>query len=187
MYEALMWAVEKARTHSSILRDLKLTSKNYMLATVHRAENTDNPERLNNILTAFNQITDNLIWPVHPRTRKKLVELNWQPEKHIILIEPVGYMDMAKLEENARTIITDSGGIQKEAFWLQVPCVTLRDETEWVETVESGWNKLTELNSEKILHTIEAIQSNIALNYYTKMKKYTIPLFSNSIKSFFLK
>jgi UDP-N-acetylglucosamine 2-epimerase len=149
-----MWAVEKARTHSSILRDLKLTSKNYMLATVHRAENTDNPERLNNILTAFNQITDNLIWPVHPRTRKKLVELNWQPEKHIILIEPVGYMDMAKLEENARTIITDSGGIQKEAFWLQVPCVTLRDETEWVETVESGWNTLAGTISDKILSTI---------------------------------
>jgi UDP-N-acetylglucosamine 2-epimerase len=103
------------------------------------------------------------------------------------MIEPLGYFDMVSIEENARTIITDSGGIQKEAFWLQVPCVTLRDETEWVETVESGWNKLTELNSEKILHTIEAIQSNIALNYYTKMKKYTIPLFSNSIKSFFLK
>jgi UDP-N-acetylglucosamine 2-epimerase len=162
MYEALMWAVEKARTHSSILRDLKLTSKNYMLATVHRAENTDNPERLNNILTAFNQITDTLIWPVHPRTRKKLIELDWQPEKHIILIEPLGYLDMANLEENARLIITDSGGIQKEAFWMQVPCVTLREETEWVETVESGWNTLTSTNQEKILESINSDCSNLS-------------------------
>jgi UDP-N-acetylglucosamine 2-epimerase len=154
MYESLMWAVEKARTHSSILRELKLTSKNYLLATVHRAENTDNMERLNNILTAFNQITDTLIWPVHPRTRKKLVEMDWKPEKHIILIEPVGYLDMANLEENARLIITDSGGIQKEAFWLQVPCVTLREETEWVETVESGWNTLSGTRSDKIFSTI---------------------------------
>jgi UDP-N-acetylglucosamine 2-epimerase len=133
-----------------------------MLATVHRAENTDNPERLNNILTAFNQITDTLIWPVHPRTRKKLIELDWQPEKHIILIEPLGYLDMANLEENARLIITDSGGIQKEAFWMQVPCVTLREETEWVETVESGWNTLTSTNQEKILESINSDCSNLS-------------------------
>ncbi|MBE0685044.1 MAG: UDP-N-acetylglucosamine 2-epimerase (non-hydrolyzing) [Anaerolineaceae bacterium] len=162
MYEALMWAVEKARTHSSILKDLELAPKNYLLATVHRAENTDDPEQLNNILTAFNQLTETLVWPVHPRTQKKLVDLNWQPEKHIILIEPVGYMDMVRLEENARTIITDSGGIQKEAFWLQVPCITLRDETEWVETVESGWNTLTSINQEKILESINANSTNFS-------------------------
>ena len=129
---------------------------------MHRAENTDNPQRLNNILTAFNQITETLLWPVHPRTRKKLVELNWQPQNHINLVEPVGYLDMVRLEENARTIITDSGGIQKEAFWLQVPCVTLRDETEWVETVESGWNTLTSINQEKILESINANSTNFS-------------------------
>jgi UDP-N-acetylglucosamine 2-epimerase len=162
MYEALMWALKKARTHSTILDDLKLTPKNYLLATVHRAENTDNPERLNNILTAFNQITENLIWPVHPRTRKKLVELNWLPGNYIQLVEPIGYLDMVRIEENARTIITDSGGIQKEAFWLQVPCVTLRDETEWVETVESGWNTLTNTNQEKILESVNSDYSNLS-------------------------
>ncbi len=162
MYEALMWALKKARTHSTILDDLKLTPKNYLLATVHRAENTDNPERLNNILTAFNQITENLIWPVHPRTRKKLVELNWQPGNYIQLVEPLGYLDMVSVEENALAIITDSGGIQKEAFWLQVPCVTLRDETEWVETVESGWNTLTNTNQEKILESVNSDYSNLS-------------------------
>ena len=142
MYEALMWAVEKARIHSSILTDLNLTPKKYLLATVHRAENTDDPERLSKILSAFNQIPEPLIWPVHPRTRKKLEERNWQPGDHIQLIDPLGYLDMVQLEENAHKIITDSGGIQKEAFWLRVPCITLRDETEWVETIECGCNIL---------------------------------------------
>ncbi len=155
MYEALMWAVEKAKTHSTILTDLNLTPKNYLLATVHRAENTDDPERLGNILSAFNQIQETLIWPVHPRTRKKLEEMHWQPGDHIKLIDPVGYLDMAQLEENARMIITDSGGIQKEAFWLQVPCITLRDETEWVETVKAGWNKIIGSQTKHILQAVQ--------------------------------
>jgi len=157
MYEALMWAVEKARTHSTILTDLHLTPKKYLLATVHRAENTDDPERLGNILSAFNQIQEPLIWPVHPRTRKKLEEIQWQPGDHIQLIDPVGYLDMAQLEENARMITTDSGGIQKEAMWLGVPCVTLRDETEWLETVASGWNVLVGANPPKIISASRSI------------------------------
>lgn len=158
MYEALMWAVEKARTHSTILTDLNLTPKKYLLATVHRAENTDNPERLGNILSAFNQIQEPLVWPVHPRTRKKLEEMHWQPGDHIQLIDPVGYLDMAQLEENARMIITDSGGIQKEAGWLCVPCVTLRDDTEWLETIVGGRNILVGANQEKILTEVRLFQ-----------------------------
>jgi len=160
MYEALMWAVEKSKTHSTILTDLNLTPKNYLLATVHRAENTDDTEHLGNILSAFNQIQETLIWPVHPRTRKKLEEMHWQPGKHIQLIDPLGYLDMVQLEENTRMILTDSGGIQKEAYWLQVPCITLRDETEWVETVQSGWNTLTGTNPDKILSAIN-LKSNL--------------------------
>jgi UDP-N-acetylglucosamine 2-epimerase len=158
MYEALMWAVEKARTHSTILTDLHLTPKKYLLATVHRAENTDDPERLGNILSAFNQIQEPLIWPVHPRTSKKLDEMHWQPGDHIKLIDPVGYLDMAQLEENACKILTDSGGIQKEAFWLQVPCITLRDETEWVETVEGGWNSLVGINNKLIIKLVNSVK-----------------------------
>jgi len=176
MYEALMWAVEKARIHSTILTDLNLTPKNYLLATVHRAENTDDPERLGNILSAFNQIQEPLIWPVHPRTRKKLAELRWQPGDHINLIDPLGYLDMAQLEQNARMILTDSGGIQKEAFWLQVPCITLRDETEWIETVESGWNILVGVQSNLILMILDRDTSifykKLDLNCYRRNSSY---------------
>ncbi len=158
MYEALMWAIEKAKKSSKILQELNLIPKNYLLATVHRAENTDNPERLKNILDAFNQLNKIIIWPVHPRTRKKLKEINWKPKNHLKLIEPVGYLDMVQLESNASLIITDSGGIQKEAYWLQVPCVTLREETEWVETVESGWNKLVGSGINEIVIGIRKFQ-----------------------------
>ena len=160
MYDALIWAVDKAKKSSTILQDLDLTPKNYLLATVHRAENTDNPEKLKNILDAFNQINEVIIWPVHPRTRKKLQEINWQPRNHLKLIEPVGYLDMALLESNASVIVTDSGGIQKEAYWLQVPCVTLREETEWVETVESRWNKIVGILEPKIIIETISLQIN---------------------------
>lgn len=170
MYEALMWAVEKAKNSSKILQDLDSTPKTYLLATVHRAENTDNPEKLKNILDAFDQINEVIIWPVHPRTRKKIQELNWQPRNHLKLIEPIGYLDMALLETNASVIVTDSGGVQKEAYWLQVPCVTLREETEWVETVESGWNKIVgNIESKIIIETI-----SIQRFSYTKLRNQRV-------------
>ena len=154
MYDALMWAVEQAKTRPDPLARLGLTPGQYLLATVHRAENTDDPARLDGILQAFNAVNEPLVWPVHPRTRKKLAEVGFVPARHVRLIEPVGSLDMARLESAARVILTDSGGVQKEAMWLRVPCVTLRDETEWVETVECGANRLCGADTEKILSAV---------------------------------
>jgi UDP-GlcNAc3NAcA epimerase len=155
MYDALIWAVERAAGTSTILPRLGLLPQGFLLATVHRAENTDDPERMAGILAAFNEVDELLLWPVHPRTRKILVGLHWQPGSHVRLIDPVGYLDMARLESSARLILTDSGGVQKEAMWLGVPCITLRDETEWVETVRSGWNTLAGANTPAILGALQ--------------------------------
>ena len=113
-----------------------------MLATVHRSENTDDPARLSRILSAFNALDEPVVFPVHPRARKVIAEADCGSEPHVHLIDPVGYLEMVALSASARLVLTDSGGLQKEAYWLGVPCVTLRDETEWVETVEAGWNTL---------------------------------------------
>ena len=152
MYDAVLQFGEIARRRSTILQDLELKPKGYLLATVHRPYNTDNPENLRNILAAFAEIEEPIVFPIHPRTRQRIVEFGLnnpqsatcpEPGRSIRnpkLIEPVGYLDMLMLEQNARLILTDSGGMQKEAYFFGVPCVTLRPETEWVETVEGGWN-----------------------------------------------
>jgi UDP-N-acetylglucosamine 2-epimerase len=121
---------------------------------VHRAENTDDSARLSSILTAFDTIQETIVLPIHPRTRKALSTLNYTPAPHIRLIEPVGYLDMVMLEQSARMILTDSGGVQKEAYWLSVPCITLRDETEWVETIETRWNMLAGTDTERIVEAV---------------------------------
>ena len=123
----------------------------YLLATVHRAENTDDIHRLTTILNAMNAMNEAVVFPVHPRTAKLIKEIGFVPNAHLKVIPPVGLLDMVSLEEGARMILTDSGGVQKEAYWLGIPCVTLRDETEWIETVAAGWNKLTGANLELIL------------------------------------
>ncbi len=156
MADALAFAAAQAKSRSKALEQLGLSARGYLLATVHRAENTDNALRLQNILTAFDAVSEVVIFPVHPRTRKALERLGYSPHPHVHLIEPVGYLDMVQLEQAARMILTDSGGIQKEAYWLGVPCVTLRDETEWVETVQAGWNTLVGAGSETI---VEAVRS----------------------------
>ncbi len=157
MYEALMHAVAIAKRQSDILERMDLHDGGYILATVHRAENTDQPDRLKKIIEALYEIsqTHTVVFPVHPRTRNKLKEL---PDalasainSTLSMIEPVGYLDMVRLESGAKMIMTDSGGIQKEAYWLNVPCVTLREETEWVETVEQGWNVLVGTDHDRIL------------------------------------
>jgi UDP-N-acetylglucosamine 2-epimerase len=155
MYDSLMWSVAQAKDRPDPLQRFGLDPKGYLLATVHRAENTDDPERLAGILQAFNLLEEPMVWPVHPRTRQKLVEAGYQPATHVHLIEPVGPIEMASLEQTALLILTDSGGMQKEAMWLGVPCVTLRDETEWIETVEAGWNILVGAETEKIIHTVK--------------------------------
>lgn len=156
MYDAVLQFAEIARQRSNILMDLKLASKGYLLATVHRPYNTDVPENLVNILTAFQEVGERVVFPVHPRTRKKISELGnavdiERLKLNVQLIEPVGYLDMLTLEQNARLILTDSGGMQKEAYFFGVPCVTLRPETEWVETVEAGWNVVVGAKQERIV------------------------------------
>ncbi len=144
MYDVTLHFSEKAKEESTILEDLKLDSKAYVLSTIHRAENTDDPVRLMNMLKALSLLNQKIpvVLPMHPRTKKMLSLEQKDLIKDFKLIEPVGYLDMLSLEVGASMIATDSGGVQKEAFFSKVPCVTLRDETEWVELVDLGWNKL---------------------------------------------
>lgn len=144
MYDAALFYGEKADQASEILTDLTLKPHEYVLTTVHRAENTDDPKRLRVIIEALNEVARQrqVVLPLHPRTRSKLADLGLELDR-IMVIEPVGYLDMVMLEKKALTIVTDSGGVQKEAYFHGVPCVTLRDETEWVELVNSGWNRLS--------------------------------------------
>lgn len=154
MMDSLHFAVGKKALRVNILHNLGLQEKSYLLATVHRPENTDHEKRLQNILSALEETKQIIIFPVHPRTKKTLQHLDYQPPHNVKLIEPVGYFEIIALEKSARLILTDSGGMQKEAYWLRVPCITLRDETEWIETVENGWNILTGADSQKIITAI---------------------------------
>lgn len=151
MYDAVLFNADLARAQSDVLHQLHLRPKSYLLATVHRAENTDQLDRLRAILEAFNAIEEPIILPIHPRTRNMLPHTGMLLQRHIQIVEPVSYLDMLALEMNARLILTDSGGVQKEAYFLAVPCITLRDETEWVETIEAGWNVLAGADRERIL------------------------------------
>lgn len=151
MLDALLYAKPIARTKSRILDHLGISPKKYSLVTIHRAMNTDEPERLRQIISALNLVSETVILPVHPRTRKALSNLNIHLEDHVKVIEPVGYFDMLTLEENARLIATDSGGVQREAYYLKIPCLTLRDETEWGETIDTGWNILVGADQKTIL------------------------------------
>jgi UDP-GlcNAc3NAcA epimerase len=159
MADALQFAVSKASAQSDILSRLALQPQGYLLATVHRAENTDNTQRLTNILSAFAALNEPVIFPAHPRTRKFLQETGYQPPANVKLIDPVGYFDIIALEKSARLLLTDSGGMQKEAYWLEVPCITLRDETEWIETVELGWNILTGADRDRIVETVRTFKA----------------------------
>jgi UDP-GlcNAc3NAcA epimerase len=166
MYDAILQFAEIARQRSTILQDLGLKPKGYLLATVHRPYNTDVPENLRNILAAFAEIEEPIIFPIHPRTRKMIVEFGLnnpksetraEPSRSIRnpkFIDPVGYLDMLVLEQNARLILTDSGGMQKEAYFFGVPCVTLRPETEWVETLIEGWNVVVGANRLQIMSAV---------------------------------
>ena len=152
MYDVFLKGVEIARKKSNILERFKLKPNKYYLATIHRAENTDNKKRLGKIVSTFCKIK-NLIFPCHPRTKKYLKQYKlWQKlNRKVKIIDPVGYLDMLWLEQNAKKILTDSGGIQKEAYWSKVPCITLMENTGWPETVKDGWNILVDVNPKKIL------------------------------------
>jgi len=153
MYDAILYYSRVAEKRSNVLNRLGLLTPDYYLATLHRAENTDNPKRLRSILKALNEIGRKVpvILPLHPRTKKIMKVYHLFPESRWIRwIEPVSYLDMLHLEKHAKAILTDSGGVQKEAYWLKIPCFTLRDETEWVETIKSGWNVLVGSDGKRI-------------------------------------
>lgn len=156
MAEALHVAQGIAARRSRVLDELALEPRRYVLATVHRAENTDNPERLGHIVSALNACSEPIVFPVHPRTRKVLDALGYVLAPHIRVTVPFGYLDMVRLISAARLIMTDSGGLQKEAYWAGVPCVTMRDQTEWVETVQHGWNIVVGADRDAI---VDAVQS----------------------------
>lgn len=151
MLDAMLQNLPIARRKSDALARLDLEPGAYALVTIHRAANTDDPVRLNQIVKALNSVPETIVFPVHPRTRKALTCRSARFSAHVKLIEPVPYFDMLVLEENARLIATDSGGVQREAYFLGVPCLTLRDETEWVETVEAGWNKVVGTQPERVI------------------------------------
>lgn len=154
MLDATMEFKEKAARTSNVLQHLGIDGRDYILATVHRAENTDYPEKLGNIIHSLGSSGKYIILPLHPRTRKYIDMYGIKPASNIKIIDPVGYLDMIQLEANAQKIVTDSGGVQKEAFFLRKPCITLREETEWVETVENGWNVLVGSDNESIIDAI---------------------------------
>ena len=150
MQDAALYYKVKSNSKSTILNDLSLEKGKFILGTIHRAENTDDLIRLNEIVSALNEVNaqNRLIVPLHPRTRNVLANYNIQTE--FTIIDPVGYFDMLQLLSNCRLVLTDSGGLQKEAYFFNKFCVTLRDETEWIELVENGYNKLAGANREDI-------------------------------------
>jgi len=162
MYDALLQNLKVARRNSRILDELGLRPREYLLATVHRPRNTDRGENLKAIVEAFVESGEPVVFPAHPRTQKALKYYGLldalERAKNVIMTPPLGYLDMLVLEENARKILTDSGGVQKEAYFLRVPCITLRERTEWVETVEDGWNVLVGADKERILRAIREFE-----------------------------
>jgi UDP-GlcNAc3NAcA epimerase len=164
MYDSILYYSKIAEKRSTVLKNLGFDTRHetrdtsYYLATLHRAENTDDPKRLKSVLKALSEIGERtlVVLPLHPRTKKMIkVHHLFYEFKNIKFVEPVSYLDMLKLEKNAKGILTDSGGVQKEAYWLRVPCFTLREETEWVETIKSGWNVLAGTETKRIIEEIK--------------------------------
>ena len=159
---------EKSQKNSFIIEKLFLNDENFVLATIHRAENTNSKEILTSILKAlsvFAMSTAKVVLPLHPRTKKAIMDFSLEKYlKNIICIDPIGYLDMIQLERLASLIVTDSGGIQKEAYFYETQCITLRTETEWIELVEAGCNVLVQPNQTELI--LKEINSN-----FNKFKK----------------
>lgn len=169
MLDANIFYLEKLRKEKiegkNRLNEIKelptdVLKNDFVLATVHRAENTDNIDKLKNIISAFNSLNVNIVLPIHPRTKKIIEDNNLSLNSNVHLINPVGYFEMLELEQKCKCIITDSGGVQKEAYFMKKPCITLRDQTEWVETVESGWNTLVGTDKRNIILAFERMETN---------------------------
>lgn len=164
MYDAVLQFSGIARRKSTILEELGIKPKEYLLATIHRPHNTDILKNLETILSAFAEINEPIIFPVHPRTKQCLTDLkstsvDFVKDSKLRCISPVGYLDMLILEQNAKAILTDSGGMQKEAYFFGVPCVTMRTETEWVETVQAGWNVVVGADRDKIINAVRFLKT----------------------------
>lgn len=166
MFDATLNFKELAKNKSYLLDKYNIAPNNYILVTIHRAENTNDINRLTNIVDALNESENNIILPLHPRTKKYIEDYGLKFNNNIKVIEPVGYLEMIFLELNSKKIVTDSGGVQKEAFFIGKPCITLRDETEWVETIENGWNILVGTDKNMIISNIK--------NFYPKVKQEEI-------------
>ena len=150
---------KKLASKSGIMKDLHLDVDNYIVFTMHRAENTEIDTSFLSIIKAFTSLSDvKIVFPIHPRTKKILQRKKLYQKlkdcKNVLMIPPVGYIDFIQLVKNADKIITDSGGLQKEAYLLTVPCITIRRNTEWIETVKEGWNILTDTNPDKIIASV---------------------------------
>lgn len=154
MFDALLLHRERAKNRSTILRRLDLAAKSYYVATIHRAENTDRKKNLSQLFDALNKLRQPVVLPLHPRTAHKLKEYDLDPGQNVRCIDPLGYLDMLTIQEAASCVLTDSGGLQKEAYYLKVPCVTLRTETEWVETVTVGWNLVCGIDPDRIVQGV---------------------------------
>lgn len=157
MLDILQWVQQRLDGEASAwLEEMGVQDRRYLLVTVHRSENTDSPDRFAAIVEALNATAEPVLFPAHPRARKMLAASGTSLAPHIRLIPPVDYVLMTVLTRSARLVLTDSGGLQKEAYWLQTPCVTLRDETEWTETVGSGWNRLAGADTSRILDAVRS-------------------------------
>lgn len=155
MYDSTMQNITIAESKSTIMDKLNLVHKEFILATIHRAENTDSVERLESIFCALHESNESIIMPIHPRTRRFIDSYGIHVSSNIRLLAPLGYFDMIVLEKNAKKVVTDSGGVQKEAFFLNTPCIVTRDETEWNELIEIGANILVGSDKDKITAGIQ--------------------------------
>ncbi len=151
LLDAMLQNWKMAHKRSQILARLRLARGGYSLVTIHRQANVEDKVKLRQIVEILNETQEMIVFPLHPRTSEALVDLDSYIGHHVQLILPVSYFDMIVLEEGARLIATDSGGVQREAYFLGTPCLTLRDETEWVETVETGWNKVVGTDPDVVL------------------------------------
>lgn len=160
MYDAILHFSKIAKLKSNILESIGIEKNNYILATIHRAENTNDINRLKNIISALNESDKEVVLPLHPRTKHYISQYHLRLNSNIKVINPVGYLDMISLEINSNKIVTDSGGVQKEAYFMGKPCITLRDETEWIETVNIGWNLIVGTNEKLIVDAILNFRPN---------------------------
>ncbi|MBZ4647031.1 MAG: UDP-N-acetylglucosamine 2-epimerase [Clostridia bacterium] len=166
MVDSLLFNKEIAEKESQILEDLDLEPGQYLAATIHRASNTDDKTTLTNIVQAFSELDEKIVFPLHPRTEKFLHQFGLYDKLKdaVILTQPLGFFDFIKLMNNSRMILTDSGGVQKEAYVLKVPCVTLRENTEWVETVDDGWNVLVGADKEAIVKMVKEFKPSLDMH-----------------------